>query len=221
MMMNYSPYYKFLFHCYFRRSVFNLCSSSDDEDDTYESNLPSPSCLTTSSAGTGHYNSPTLPLHSQPMSIEISYIDRACSPMHVEEVNNGSVLLNQALVQIHEMINEAERQADLESSNHSSSRLPIQLSPLQEENELLQSPGGRGTPGTRFRSFSSASSQSSPLTPSSKSSLSPGSPAFLNSPLSSPTIPPDTKEFHEFLCSSKKLLEKNFSELTLTGKNLQ
>lgn len=140
--------------------------------------------------------------------------------MHVEEVSNGGVLLSQALVQIHEMINEAERQADLENSQLQgiATRVPMQLSPVQEETQLLTSPGGWGSSGGRLRSLSSASSQSSPLTPSSKSSLSPGSPGFLNSPHSSPGVPPDTKEFHEFLCSSKKLLEKNFSELTLTGK---
>ncbi|KAK3740941.1 hypothetical protein QZH41_017788 [Actinostola sp. cb2023] len=191
-----------------RRSVFNLYSSSEDEDETSESNVPSPSRLTTSSSsGTGHYSSP---------SLETSFTDRACSPMHVEEVTNGGVLLNQALVQIHEMINEAERQADMDNQILAG-RLPMQLSPVQEE----VSPGGWGSSGSRFRSFSSASSQSSPLTPSSKSSLSPGSPAFLNSPHSSPSVPPDTKEFHEFLCSSKKLLEKNFSELTLTDREQQ
>ncbi|KXJ21269.1 calmodulin-binding transcription activator 2 [Exaiptasia diaphana] len=200
-----------------RRTLLNMCSSDEDEEETPES-VPSPAHLATSN--TGQQNSPSLPPNSQPMSIETSYTDRACSPMHVEEVNNGSVLLNQALVQIHEMINEAERQADLESQSLAG-RLPLQLSPVQEENEVLPSPGGWGSSGSRFRSFSSASSQSSPLTPSSKSSLSPGSPAFLNSPHSSPGLPPDTKEFHEFLCSSKKLLEKNFSELTLTDREQQ
>ena len=70
----------------------------------------------------------------------------------------------------------------------------------------------------RLRTFSSASSQSSPLTPCSfKSSLSPGSPGFLNSPHSSPAGP-DTTEFQEFIASSRKLLERDFSALTLTGE---
>ncbi|XP_068700308.1 calmodulin-binding transcription activator 1-like [Montipora foliosa] len=145
--------------------------------------------------------------------------ERAGSPMFVDEEEDTEQLqmsirpvntLAKTLVQIHSMINEAEQEAEL---GH---RLPGHLSPLQENAELVTS----GTWGAtmRLRSFSSASSQSSPLTPcSSKSSLSPGSPGFLNSPHSSPAGP-DTTEFQEFISSSRKMLERDLSDLTLTDR---
>ncbi|XP_067051115.1 calmodulin-binding transcription activator 1-like isoform X2 [Acropora muricata] len=159
--------------------------------------------------------------HSGPLltaTLDGNMAERAISPMFVDEEEDPeqqmckkpSNTLAKTLVQIHSMINEAEQEAEL------SHRLPGHLSPLHENTELVTS----GTWGAtmRLRSFSSASSQSSPLTPcSSKSSLSPGSPGFLNSPHSSPTGP-DTTEFQEFISSSRKLLERDLSDLTLTDR---
>lgn len=156
------------------------------------------------------------PLLTAPMDANMT--ERAISPMFVDEEEDpeqqickkSSNTLAKTLVQIHSMINEAEQEAEL------SHRLPGHLSPLHENTELVTS----GTWGAtmRLHSFSSASSQSSPLTPcSSKSSLSPGSPGFLNSPHSSPTGP-DTTEFQEFISSSRKLLERDLSDLTLTDR---
>ena len=149
--------------------------------------------------------------------VDTNMVERASSPMFVDEDEEEEPLTNRkatntlakTLVEIHSMINEAEQEAEL---NH---RLSGHLSPLHENSELVTS-GTWGAP-MRLRTFSSASSQSSPVTPcSSKSSLSPGSPSFLNSPLASPAGP-DTTEFQEFISSSRKLLERDFSDLTLTG----
>lgn len=159
--------------------------------------------------------------HSGPLlmaSLDSNMAERTICPMFVDEEEDPeqqmckkpSNTLAKTLVQIHSMINEAEQEAEL------SHRLPGHLSPLHENAELVTS----GTWGAtmRLRSFSSASSQSSPLTPcSSKSSLSPGSPGFLNSPHSSPAGP-DTTEFQEFISSSRKLLERDLSDLTLTDR---
>lgn len=150
--------------------------------------------------------------------VDTAMAERAHSPMSVDEegetepqINKKSAnTLAKTLVQIHSMINEAEQEAEL------SHRISGHLSPLHKNTELVTS----GTWGTtvRLRTFSSASSQSSPLTPcSSKSSLSPGSPGFLNSPHSSP-VGPDTTEFQEFISSSRKLLERDLSDLTLTDR---
>lgn len=153
-----------------------------------------------------------------PVPVDANMADRASSPMFVDDEEEEVPLQNRkpantlakTLVQIHSMINAAEQEAEL---NH---RLSGHLSPLHENSELITS--GAWGAAMRLRSFSAASSQSSPLTPcSSKSSLSPGSPGFLNSPHSSPAGP-DTTEFQEFISSSRKLLERDFSDLTLTGK---
>lgn len=153
-----------------------------------------------------------------PVPVDANMADRASSPMFVDDDEEEEPQLNRkpantlakTLVQIHSMINAAEQEAEL---NH---RLSGHLSPLHENTELVTS--GTWGAAMRLRTFSSASSQSSPLTPcSSKSSLSPGSPGFLNSPHSSPAGP-DTTEFQEFISSSRKLLERDFSDLTLTGK---
>lgn len=135
---------------------------------------------------------------------------------------NGKQLntLGKALNHVKALIREAEQEADTDGGqpNTRSPIVTVPLSPVQEGPSLMTgSTPGWGTAGMLV-SFSSASAQSSPVTPSSsRSSLSPGSPGFLNSPHSSSGVPTDTKEFHEFLCSSRKWLEKDFSELTLTG----
>lgn len=152
-----------------------------------------------------------------PVPVDADMVDRANSPMVVDEnklepqlSRKPAKTLAKTLVHIRSMINEAEQEAEL---NH---RISAHLSPLHENSELITS--GTWGPAARLRTFSSASSQSSPLTPcSSKSSLSPGSPVFLNSPHSSPSGP-DTTEFQEFISSSRKLLERDFSDLTLTGR---
>lgn len=153
-----------------------------------------------------------------PIPVDADMVDRANSPMVVDENEEVEPQLNRkrartlakTLVHIHSMINEAEHEAEL---NH---RISAHLSPLHENSELITS--GSWGAAARLRTFSSASSQSSPLTPcSSKSSLSPGSPVFLNSPHSSPSGP-DTTEFQEFISSSRKLLERDFSDLTLTDR---
>lgn len=151
-----------------------------------------------------------------PVPVDADMVDRANSPMVVDEnklepqLSRKPKTLAKTLVHIRSMINEAEQEAEL---NH---RISAHLSPLHENSELITS--GTWGPAARLRTFSSASSQSSPLTPcSSKSSLSPGSPVFLNSPHSSPSGP-DTTEFQEFISSSRKLLERDFSDLTLTGR---
>jgi len=150
--------------------------------------------------------------------VDTTMAERASSPMFVDEDEEANLRMNKkpantlakTLVQIHSMINEAEQEAEL---NH---RISGHLSPLRENTELVTS--GTWSTTVRLRSFSSASSQSSPLTPcSSKSSLSPGSPGFLNSPHSSP-VGPDTTEFQEFISSSRKLLERDLSDLTLTDR---
>ena len=152
-----------------------------------------------------------------PVPVDANMAERASSPMFVDGdeeeepqfSRKPANTLAKTLVQIHSMINEAEQEAEL---NH---RLSGHLSPLHENSELVTS--GTWGAAMRLRTFSSASSQTSPLTPcSSKSSLSPGSPGFLNSPHSSPAGP-DTTEFQEFISSSRKLLERDFSDLTLTG----
>lgn len=67
--------------------------------------------------------------------------------------------------------------------------------------------------GPRTPHYDALSIDSSPIrTPSSHS---PGSPAMRNSPQSTGT---DTSEFEEFLSKPRQFLEKDFSELTLTGK---
>jgi len=153
-----------------------------------------------------------------PAPVDANMADRASSPMFVDDDEEEEPQLSRkpantlakTLVQIHSMINAAEQEAEL---NH---RLSGHLSPLHENSELVTS--GVWGAAMRLRTFSSASSQSSPLTPcSSKSSLSPGSPGFLNSPHSSPAGP-DTTEFQEFISSSRELLERDFSDLMLTGE---
>lgn len=150
--------------------------------------------------------------------LDATMTERASSPMFVDDEEEAEPQLNKkpantlakTLVQIHSMINEAEQEAEL------SHRISGHLSPLHENTELVTSGAWGST--MRLRTFSSASSQSSPLTPcSSKSSLSPGSPGFLNSPHSSP-VGPDTTEFQEFISSSRKLLERDLSDLTLTER---
>ena len=67
--------------------------------------------------------------------------------------------------------------------------------------------------GPRTPHYDTLSIDSSPMrTPSSHS---PGSPAMRNSPQSTGT---DTSEFEEFLSKPRQFLERDFSELTLTGK---
>ena len=137
---------------------------------------------------------------------------------------NGRQLnsLGKALNHVKALIREAEQEADTENSGQTLSPTTMvtgQLSPMQEDPSLMTCSPPTWGPAGGFHTLSSSSSHSSPHTPgSSKSSLSPGSPGFLNSPHSSSGGPTDTKEFHEFLCSSRKWLEKDFSELTLTGK---
>ncbi|XP_001625187.2 calmodulin-binding transcription activator 2 isoform X2 [Nematostella vectensis] len=211
-------------------------SSTATPPETFHNNVPSCQSATATPLNSYHsslVNPTTTPITSYQSSSNVSagshhssltsFTDRACSPMAVEEESQSAcvplvgVPLSQALVKVQAMINEAELEADLETSYLQTVTGQGQLNPVHEEADLLYSAGSWVSPGGRFRSFSTASSQSSPHTPSSKSSLSPGSPGtFLNSPHPSPTVAPDTKEFHEFLCTSKKLLEKNFSELTLT-----
>lgn len=148
--------------------------------------------------------------------VDTTMEERAGSPMFVDEdemepqfSKKPGNTLAKTLVHIHSMISEAEQEAEL---GH---RIPGHLSPLHENTELVT---GSWSSAMRLRTFSSASSQSSPLTPcSSKSSLSPGSPGFLNSPHSSP-VGPDTTEFQEFIYSSRKLLERDLSDLTLTDR---
>lgn len=150
--------------------------------------------------------------------VDATMTERASSPMFVDEGEETEPQMNRkpantlakTLVQIHSMINEAEHEAEL------AHRISGHLSPLHENTELVTS--GTWSTAMRLRTFSSASSQSSPLTPcSSKSSLSPGSPGFLNSPHSSP-VGPDTTEFQEFISSSRKMLERDLSDLTLTDR---
>lgn len=148
--------------------------------------------------------------------VDTTMEERAGSPMFVDEdemepqfSKKPGNTLAKTLVHIHSMISEAEQEAEL---GH---RIPGHLSPLHENTELVT---GSWSSAMRLRTFSSASSQSSSLTPcSSKSSLSPGSPGFLNSPHSSP-VGPDTTEFQEFIYSSRKLLERDLSDLTLTDR---
>ena len=67
--------------------------------------------------------------------------------------------------------------------------------------------------GPRSPHYDTLSIDSSPMR--SPSSHSPASPAVRNSPQSAGT---DTSEFEEFLSKPRQFLEKDFSELTLTGK---
>lgn len=68
--------------------------------------------------------------------------------------------------------------------------------------------------GPRTPHYDTLSIDSSPIrTPSSHS---PGSPTIRNSPQSAGT---DTSEFEEFLSKPRQFLERDFSELTLTGKD--
>lgn len=68
--------------------------------------------------------------------------------------------------------------------------------------------------GPRTPHHDTLSVDSSPMrTPA---SLSPGSPGIRNSPQSTGT---DTSEFEEFLSKPRQFLERDFSELTLTGES--
>ena len=196
--------------------VINSCLSS-----------PSSLCVDDSSDGSlspmasscEDLSRPTPPMFSLLASSDsTNEVERSTSPMFVDEHDEEPPMVSRrptrtlakTLVQIHSMISEAEQEAEL---NH---RISGRLSPLHENTELVTS--GTWNSAVRLRSFSTASSQSSPLTPcSSKSSLSPGSPSFLNSPHSSPGGP-DTTEFQEFISSSRKLLERDLSDLALTGE---
>ena len=158
-------------------------------------------------------NGPKEPMSVGSPASECSSADSGSVPSSMCQANT----LGKALTQVRSMINQAEQEAEMEQGAGAGwgPRVRAQLSSLHENSELVTSPGSWKA-SARICSFSSASTQASPLT--SGSSLSPGSPGFLSSPHSSTSGAPDTAEFEEFIMSSRRLLEKDFSDLTLTGQ---
>ena len=127
--------------------------------------------------------------------------------------------LGKVLVEIRTLIQEAEERArsPLHTPNNSA---PFSLGftgfsdlPSEEgtSENLLTSDSEFGPRSSHYDTLSIDSSPM--LTPSSHS---PGSPGMRNSPQSTGT---DTSEFEEFLSKPRQFLERDFSELTLTGKH--
>ena len=126
--------------------------------------------------------------------------------------------LGKVLVEIRTLIQQAEEKAR-SPLNAPSNSAPFSLgfstfSDLPPDEETCDNlVNSESEFGPRTPHYDTLSIDSSPIrTPSSHS---PGSPAMRNSPQSTGT---DTSEFEEFLSKPRQFLEKDFSELTLTGK---